>query len=166
MKQWMVLVACGLLAGCDYTVPLAMTPEMGIDAEVVGLWQRTIEEGQLERLLVLPLSKQEYLVSFPAGATNAMFARACLFRAAGKTLVQLAWFGTAKATVPEGNRVFQFAACTLAGDRLTVRLLNAERVNRDAKSADELAKAIADNKDKPDLFRDEMVFSRVKDQDQ
>ena len=162
MKKTMVLVVCGVLVGCDYTVPLVKTPEMGIDSGVVGLWQRAKEDGQTESLLVLPLSKQEYMVSFPAGSKDAMFARVCLCRGAGKTLVQLEWIGTAQGKLPEDNRVFQFAAYSVAGDTITIRLLNADLVKRDVKSSDELAKAIADNKDKPDLFRNAMVFRKVK----
>ena len=162
MMKLMVIVACGMLVGCDYTVPLVKTPEMGIDSGIVGLWQRSKEDGQKESLLVLPLSKQEYMVSFPAGSKDAMFARACLCRAADKTLVQLEWVGTAQCKLPEDNRVFQFAAYSVVGDTITVRMLNADVVKKDVKSTDELARAIADNKDKPDLLRDKMVFTKVK----
>ena len=163
MKRLMLMCfACALLAGCDYTVPLVKTPDAGIDSAVVGLWQRSGEDGKMESLLVLPLNKQEYMVSFPAGSTNAMFARACLCRSAAATLVQLEWVGTAQGKLPEDNRVFQFAAYSVARDTITIRLLNADLVNRNVKSPAELAKAIADNKDKPDLFRNEMVFRKVK----
>lgn len=162
MKKLMALVVCGMFAGCEYTVPLVKTPKLGIDSSVVGLWQRTKENKQKESLLVLPLNKQEYMVSFPAGSKGAMFARACLVRTADKTLVQLEWIGTAQGKLPEGNRVFQFAAYSVVGDTITVRMLNADVVKKDVKSTDELAKAIADNKDKPNLFRDKMVFTKVK----
>jgi hypothetical protein len=162
MKRLMALVVCGMLTGCDYTVPLVKTPKMEIDPEVVGLWQRSKEDGQKESLLVLPLNKQEYMVSFPAGSKDAMFARACLCRTADKTLVQLEWVGNAHGKLPEDNRVFQFAAYSVVGDAITVRMLNAGVVKKDVKSTDVLAKAIADNKDKPDLLRDKMVFTKVK----
>ncbi|MBI2440202.1 MAG: hypothetical protein HYV35_02405 [Lentisphaerae bacterium] len=162
MRKAIILVACGLLAGCDYTVPLVKTPELEIQAEVIGLWQRTKADGQIEKVLVLPLGKREYLVSFPAGSPDAMFARACLCRSADRTLVQLEWLGTAQAKLLEDDRVFQFAAYTLSGDTLTIRLLNSDCVKKDAKSSDELAKALLHNKDNPDLFRNEMVFSKVK----
>lgn len=54
-----------------------------------------------------------------------------------------------------------FAAYALAGDALTIRLLNADLVNRDVKSDAELARAINDKQDKPELFRNEMVFRKV-----
>jgi hypothetical protein len=91
-----------------------------------------------------------------------MFARACLCRTADKTLVQLEWVGNAHGKLPEDNRVFQFAAYSVVGDAITVRMLNAGVVKKDVKSTDVLAKAIADNKDKPDLLRDKMVFTKVK----
>lgn len=160
MKRLLLVLMCGVLTGCDFSVPLVKGPEMVIDSGLVGLWERT-NDGQNESLLVLPLGKQEYLVSFPAGSTNAMFARACLCRVAGKTVAQLEWFGTARAKLPENSRVFQFAAYSIAGDALTIRLLNADLVNREAKTTAELAKAITDHQDKPDLFREKMVFGRV-----
>jgi len=161
MKKLMVLAACAILAGCDYTVPLAQTPQMEIDKAVVGLWERTKADGKTERLLVLPLSRHEYLVSFPANGNDAMFARACRCSGAGQTLIQLEWIGTAQGKLPEENRVFQFAAYSVAGDTLRVRMLNSDVVKKDVKSAEALARAIAESKDSPDLFRDEMTFSKV-----
>jgi len=162
MRIRMALVACGILAGCDYTVPLVKTPELAVDSGVIGLWERSKADGQKESLLVLPLNKHEHMVSFPAGSENAMFARACLCRAADMTLVQLEWVGTAQGKLPEDNRVFQFATHSVVGDTLTVRMLNADIVKKGVTSSDELAKAIADNKDRPNIFRDKMVFTKVK----
>jgi hypothetical protein len=162
VKKLIVLVACTMLAGCDYTVPLVKTPGMGIDNAVVGLWERTKEDGQTERLLVLPLSKQEYLVSFPSSAEDAMFARASLCSTAGKTLVQLEWIGTVQGGLPEDNRVFQFAAYSVAENTLRVRMLNADVVKTDAGSSDALARAISENKNNPALFREEMAFEKVR----
>ena len=55
MKKLLVVLACGLFVGCDYTVPLVTAPETEIDSEVLGLWQSSTENGQIEQLLVLPL---------------------------------------------------------------------------------------------------------------
>lgn len=163
MKRLMLMcVGCALLAGCDYTVPLVKTPDAKIDAAVVGLWQRYGDGGKVESLLVLPLNKQEYLVVFPVGSKDAMFARGCLWRAATITLVQLDWFGTAHGKFPEDNRTFQFASYSINGDSIRLRLLNPDVVAKDVTSSDVLAKAIANNKDDPKLFRDEMVFQKVK----
>ena len=111
---------------------------MAIDPGLVGLWQRTKEDGQTESLLVLPFNKQEYLVSFPSGAQDAMFARACLCRSGDQTLAQLEWIETARAKLPADRRVFQFAAWSLDNGTLTVRLLNPEIVKKDVKSSEEL----------------------------
>lgn len=162
MKPLMMIVACVALAGCDYNVPLVKTPKLDMDAAVVGLWQRTKEDGQIERLLVLPLNKLEYMISFPSGSQDAMFARAWLCRSGGMTFIQLEWIGTAHGNLPEDRRVFQLAAYSVIGDALTVRMLNTDVVNKDLKSSDELARAIADNKSNPQLLRDKMVFTKVK----
>ncbi len=162
MNTLLAAVCAAALAGCDYTVPLAEKPDQAIDKALLGAWERTSEQGEVERLLILPLGKTEYLVSFPAGSKNAMFARACLCKAAGLTLVQLTWFGTAQGDVAEDSRVYQFASCTVTGDTFKGRLLNADTVSRDVTSADALVKAIVANKDNPDLFRDVWDFKKVK----
>jgi len=161
MKRILAMLVCGLLAGCDYTVPLVTTPEIEIDESALGLWQRLTAEGQTEQLLVLPLDKHEYLVSYPAGAKDAMFARACVCRIGDKTLVQLKWFGTGDARLPDDNRVFQYASYSTQADRLTFRLLNTDVVNQDVASTEQLAKSIAANSDKPNLFKEGMVFTKV-----
>ncbi len=150
------------LAGCDYTVPLTERPEQAADAALVGAWERTTHANETECLLVLPLGKNEYLVSFPAGSKDAMFARACLCKAADLTLVQLTWFGTARGVLPDNNRVYQFAAYTVTGDTLKGRLLNADVVDREAASSAALATAIEANKENVKLFREEWVFTKVK----
>jgi hypothetical protein len=162
MKKLILVVVLGLLAGCEYTVPLAKSPEIGIDKAILGLWQRTKDDGQVEQLCVLPLDPKEYLVSFPSGVTNSMFARACLCRVADKSLVQLEWVGSGEGKLLEDNRAFQFVTYSLAGDRLTVRLLNSEVVSKDVASTEELTKAFAANKDNANLFKEPMVFTKVK----
>jgi hypothetical protein len=162
MKKMMLLGIFVLLVGCEYIVSLVTTPKINIDRTIIGLWQRSIEDGQTESLLVLPLGKKEYLVSYPAGSGDAMFGRACLCRVSGKMLFQIEWFGDAKAEPPKDNRVFQFGDYSLAGDRLTVRMLNSDVVSKDISSSAKLAKAIAGNLENPKLFKDGMIFRKVK----
>jgi hypothetical protein len=162
LNAWLGAVCAAALAGCDYTVPLAEKPEQAIDAALVGAWERKGDQGETERLLVLPLSKTEYLVSFPSGSKNAMFARACLCKAAGLTLVQLTWFGTVNGDLADDDRVYQFASYTVTGDSLKGRLLNPDTVSRDVASTDALVKAISAKKEQPGLFRDVWDFTKVK----
>lgn len=162
-KNALLALACAAaLAGCDYDVPLAEKPEQAIDTALVGAWARTMPEGKTEeRLLILPLGKNEYLVSYPASSPRAMFARACLCKAAGLPLVQFTWFGTAEGTTFDDAGVYQFASCTVTGDTLKGRLLNADVVDRNAASPAALATAIEANKENAHLFREEMVFKKV-----
>ncbi|MEI7436549.1 MAG: hypothetical protein WCL16_07050 [bacterium] len=161
MKKFMALIACSMLVGCDYTVPLVKTPALEIDPGIVGLWQRSKTDGQAESLLVLPLGRLEYMLSFPAGSKDAMFARACLVRIGKQTLVQLEWLGTAQGKVPEDTRVFQFAAYALAGDTISISMLNTGIVKNEATSTAALTKSIADNQGNPDLFKEKMIFKKV-----
>ena len=162
MHLRLLFVAIGLafLSACDYTIPLSTTPQLPIDPALVGVWSRSKENGQVERLLVLPQGANEYLVSFPSGEKDALFARACLCRANERTLVQLTWFGTAQGTVPDDNRVYQYAACNVKDGTLYASLLNADIVKRDLQTAEALTQSIADNKDNPVLFREAMIFKK------
>ena len=161
MKRMLMVLVCALLAGCDYTVPLVTAPNIEIDAAVLGLWQTPTTEGRTEQLLVLPLDKHDYLVSYPAGGKEAMFARACLCRIGDKVLVQLKWFGTGDAKLPEDDRVFQFASYSVQGDRLAVRLLNTDVVSKSAASTEELAKLITAKSSQTALFNAPMAFKKV-----
>ncbi len=161
MKKAMLVVVSVMLAGCDYTVPLMKTPAIDIDKSVVGLWERSKNDGQTESLLILPLNNREYMVSYPAGSKDAMFARGCLWRGGNVTLAQLEWFGTAQAILPDDNRTFQFVMYTVEGDRISVRLLNRDVVKKDIASSEELAKSISLNRAKPNLFREAIVFTKV-----
>jgi len=158
----LALVCAAVLAGCDYKVPLAEKPELPIDMHLVGAWERTTPEGAIQRLLVLPLGKNEYLVSFPAGEKDAMFARASLCKTAGMTLVQMDWFGTAQGVTPEDGRVYQYASYSITDDTLKGRLLNADVVDREASSSAALSAAIEANVENTQLFRDIMEFKRAK----
>jgi len=161
MKKSLIVLACALLIGCDYTVPLVTKPKLEIDQSMLGVWQTANDNRQTDQLLVLPLDKHEYLVAYPAGAKDAMYARACLCRTAGMTLVQLKWFGSAQGDLPEDNRVYQFATYSVKADKLTVRMLNTDVVRKDLASTKELAGAIAKNKDNPNLFNEATVFTKV-----
>ncbi len=161
MKYLAVAMLGVLLIGCEYTVPLVTKPETKIDQALLGVWERTTD-GKQERLLVLPLDETEYLVSFPAGNEESLFARACLTRIGGEPLVQLRWFGTAQGVLPDDNSVYQYATYAVSGDTLTVQMLNSEVVAKETKTTDELLRAITESIDQPDLFREGMVFQRVK----
>jgi hypothetical protein len=168
MKRLFMLGLAGLwLAGCDYETPLVTKPALDIDRALVGLWGKpAASPGAVEHLLVLPLDPREALVVYPAGAQDAMFARATLWRQDDLTLMQLNWFGTARATLPTDRRTFQYAAFDLAGDTLTVRLLNRDTVKPAGASADDLAQAIRAGRGNPASFRDAFVFKRSPTQDE
>jgi len=160
MKKALFAIACAVLVGCDYAVPLVKTPALAIDRTVVGLWQPA-KTNETEALLVLPLDAHQYLVEYPVGTEHAMFARACLCRVGGKTLVQLEWFGTATGTLPDSKEVFQFAQYTVKGDELTVSLLNPDVVKKDAATTEQLTERIIANAGKPNCFREPAVYRRL-----
>jgi hypothetical protein len=159
MKSWMLAAACLMIAGCDYTVPLAKTPVGDADPALAGLWRRPLND-RTENLLVLPLSPREWMVAYPAASPDAMYARAW---PAGPARVQLQWIGTGKGNRPENDRVYQLADFSIAGDTLTIRVINAKVAGANAASPEELARAVEANKDDPGFYQEAMVFKRVKD---
>lgn len=163
MKTIALCILGLVLAGCEYTVPLAATPELKLDPAVVGVWQRDFPDGKKERLLVLPLGETEYLVSFPAESADAMFARACLVKVGEQTLVQLRWFGTARGNLPEDGRVYQYVAYSATEGTLSLQLLNSDVVPKDIPTTEGLLQAIAASTEHPDLFREPMMFQQVKE---
>lgn len=163
MRRIALLAVCVLLAGCEYVTPLVKSPEKEIDKRVLGLWERRMDDGRLERLLVLPLGQKEYLVSFPSNSEDAMFARGCLCEVAGRMIVQLEWFGTAKGKLPKEDRVFQFATYSFDAESMKVSMLNSDIVGKDVKTSEDMKASIENAKDNPALFKDERNFVKVKD---
>lgn len=162
MKLFALALVSWFLVGCDYTVPLVAKPETKIDPAVLGVWEREMPDGKRERLLVLPLGETEYLVSFPAETADALYARACLGQVGEEPIIQLQWFGTARGALAKDERVYQYAVYQVGEGTLSVRMLNSETVSKEVKSPAELSRAIAEGMDEPDLFREPMVFQRVK----
>lgn len=161
MKKLLIGLVFAALTACDYTVPLVDPPWIDIDRSGIGLWERTGDKGQGERLLILPLGDREYRVSYPAAAGNALYARGALWHGPETTLVQLNWFGTARGELPDNDRTYQFASYAVEEDVLRIRLLNPEVVDRDIRSSSRLAAAIESNMNDPDLFREALRFRRV-----
>ena len=157
---WIVLLMCLMAAGCDYSVPLATTPELDADAQLVGVWAQTNEQKNVQQLLVLPLDKRELMIAFPAGSADSMYARVVFLRRADMNLAQLEWIGSGKGRA-DTRQVFQFAACEVKADALTVRLLNPDVVSNTVTSARQLVRLIKANRSNPALFRDAMNFHRV-----
>jgi len=165
MKHLLPILTCLLCVGCDFTVPLVDTPKLDIDKSVIGVWEKPKTDATQppDHLLVLPLGKQEYLVTFTGNGTDVIYARGCLCKTADLTLVQLKWIGNSKGEAPDDSRVYQFASFSLSGNQLHLRLLNPDTVGRDAKSTADLTKAIEANKASPALFREEMLFTKAKE---
>lgn len=161
MKTLALLVLGMVAMGCDYTVPLATTPMLDRDPAPLGLWQSTNDDGQTQSLLVLPLGTREYLVSYPSGTPDAMFARACLCQAGNQRLMQIEWIGTAAGKQPDDKRVYQYAACDVTAGQLSARLIDPGTTGRDPASAAELTNAIAEHATATNLFRKPLVFRKV-----
>jgi hypothetical protein len=161
MKTWVLALTCGLLVGCDFSVPAMKTAVLPIDTAVVGAWQRPGRKGVPEKLLVLPFSDKEYLVAYPAGNPDAMFAKAMLCQVGDLQLVQLQWVGTGAGRTPDDPKVFQLAAYTVKDGTLTVRLVNPDALGAAVSSPEDLVKAVVAQAANPALYREAMTFTAV-----
>ena len=155
-------LVCFALAGCDYSVPLVETPSMPRDDAVFGSWEKRLVNGELQRLLILPMDDRGYFVVFPAKSKNAMFARGSLWSGPWGKWVQLDWFGTEDGEIPDNDLTYQFAMYSVDDDKLIIQLLNPNIVSGKIKSASEIEKSIVENRHHPKLFREAMVFRKVK----
>jgi len=158
---WMAAAAAAAMAttGCEYTVPVSETPAGDAASALVGAWART--HNPAERLVVLPVGSREWMVCFPAESRDAMFARAWPVRAADMNLVQLQWLGTARGQLPEDGKAYQLAEFTIEADILSVRMVNG--VGSASTTSKELAGQLEAGKNRPDFFREALVFQRAKD---
>lgn len=154
------LIVCMMMVGCDYTIPLTTVPGPEIEKGLTGLWERVKDKNPVERLLILPLDAHNYLVSFPAHKSDGLFAKATPCLCAGKTLVQVQWIGTAGGKLPDDNRVYQVVSYGMAGDQLSIRLLNTAVIGKETQSTAELRRAIEKNIGRADLFNEPLVFTR------
>jgi len=156
-----ICLFCFGLAGCDYSVPLVETPSISRDDAVLGSWEKRLVNGELQRLLILPMDDREYLVVFPAKSKNAMFSRAALWSGPWGKWAQLDWLGTEDGEIPENDLTYQFAMYTVDEDELIIQLLNPDIVSGKKKSALEIEKSIVENHNHPRLFREAMIFRKV-----
>ena len=163
MRNLMVAALCILVAGCDYEVALVEEPKEAIDRGAVGLWKEETADGPDRKLLVLPMSENEYLISYPAETRNSMYGRGAHLEVAGIELVQLRWFGTGEGKDADTERIYQYGSYSVNGDTLEFRLVNRDTVDKDAATPEELAESIAAQADNPDLFRKAIVFHRVEE---
>jgi hypothetical protein len=162
MRQILLAWALVAMAGCDFSTPLVTAPEMNIDPALTGLWRTSGEDGQSADLLVLPWSKREYLVSYLAGTGNSLFARAALWQGGEARLLQLDWFGTARGTVPDSSKTFQFARFALEGDTLKVELVQPTDELKGLTAQEDLARALREQWKTPELFSETLVFKRIR----
>jgi|ADurb_Cas_03_Slu_FD_contig_21_2365824_length_527_multi_2_in_0_out_0_1 hypothetical protein len=162
-KKFLGLLLLVTSAGCDFRTPLALQPEGKIEREWVGLWRRTTKDAadKEERLLVLPLAEDAYLVVYPAGEPGAMFGQAVPVRWGERMLTQIRWVGTGEGRLPEDDRVYQLAEGALEGNRLKVRLINPDVVGRAVTTPEELRRALDEHAADPRLWREPLMFDRL-----
>lgn len=159
MKNLPLLFLFVFLIGCEYSVPLIQSPDKNIDRAVLGLWERTVDIRS-EKLLVLPLDENEYLVSY-SDRDGGMFARAGLAEVGGKTFVQIKWLGTNEGGLPDTDQVYQYATYEVNKTSLSVQMMSRDVISPEVKSTDELSKAIQENLENSDLLKEAMVFKKV-----
>ncbi|MDX9866887.1 MAG: hypothetical protein RBT78_03075 [Kiritimatiellia bacterium] len=145
-----------VFAGCDYAVPLAENPDRPIDPALAGLWSHTDGKGETTRLLVLPLSKQEYLIVYPANHPEPLYFRACHCAAGDLSLIQLTWLGAGNGGTPEKtDRLYAYATYEARPDRLAWRMVNPEVIKPESVNTPQaLRAALLANRQHPDLLKE------------
>ena len=150
-----------VLAGCDYDVKLVDTPNVPVNKALAGSWELATENPtDIDRMDITLLSENEYKIVWHMDAEKSLHARACICNSADLKLIQITWLGAEPDFTMGDMHVYQYAAYDLDGDKLTIRMLNADVVNKKAKTPAELLAAIKANKENPKLFREELSYKR------
>ena len=149
-----------LITSCDYKVQLVESPDIKINKMLIGQWTRLDNEQNKDSLLILPLNKYEYFISFPNGTNNSMFAKACFFDESGVKLVQLTWIGNIKGETVKDGRCYQYAKFSLNNKTLTVSLLSTNTIRKNINSKEKFLEQLEKNKKNPNLFEKPMIFQK------
>ena len=160
MKRLLMLVGLLALAACQYDTPLTKGPGLPVDSKLAGSWDAMSGEQNPERLVILPLDANEYLVEYPAGA-DAMYFRAITLTNAVGNLAQLKLLGSRKGAAKSDTPPYQIMSWKLAGDTLTLAVLNEKAVGGKHATPEAFAKAIAEHSDDAALFNEPASFKRV-----
>lgn len=159
MKKILLMCAMLAAAGCQYDVPLAAAPSLPIDHALIGVWESTEENA--ERMVVLPLSGQEYIVQYPVSEKNGLLFKAFRIQAAGRDLVQVQWLGGVNGSLETNTPAYQVLDYKLDGDTLTLRVLRSSVFTNKFQATEAFAAAVEAARDRADLFEDPGVFRRV-----
>jgi len=159
------LAALAVLIACEFEVPLETAHEIAIDPALLGLWEpaeeKDREPGKDQPMLILRYSDTEYLVRSPMGNANG-FWRAYPIRVGGIDCVQLELIGTDEGPPEQKDRKkFHVVTYRMADDGLTVRVLNSDMVDDNAKTTEALREDFLKHKDDPELFTEPERFRRV-----
>ena len=164
---WLSLLLCA--AGCQYEHPLVEDQGIPINPELLGFWEavepQDAEPGPFEQFLVLPFSATEYMIQFPMAneRTQGIFYRAYHFDEAGISGVQLQVIGTGPGHFRiADDRLYQVVRFSLEEDRLTLAVLNEDRIPHALASSEDLLQAFQQYAGDAGLFGDEAVFRRVR----
>ena len=170
MKRNLILgwIAAGLLVGCDYDVKLAEKPSRPMDTALIGMWEQqgTPKGEETKYLQILPLSKNEYVFLHYDVPEEGVFPfRAWRCEAAGFTFIQHTWPYREIDNEPDDYiGAYMYNTCQIVGDKLIIRQLNKNVVGsrKEITTPAALIAAIEANRDNPELFREESVFTRAK----
>jgi hypothetical protein len=164
MKFVILLSALTALCGCVYEVPLVEEALLPIDPAAVGVWTTVRDEAegaaQAEKLVVLPFSGNEYMIIYPAGKDE-MYFRAYPVEVSGMKLIQLRWIGQRQSPLGGKEKPYQLCSYDITDDLLTIRVLNAELLDREAETPEKLQRSLFENKSAPGLLQEPGRFRKV-----
>ena len=148
--------------GCDYRVALVEDPSITMNTELVGMWEYRDQRDRRNRLLVLPMDAEQFLVVLTHENEPSLYGRATKWEKGEKSLIQLDWIGTERRVVPEADGArFQYVKYALDDDTLRFRLVSTDVLPEDVKSSKELLQLIDEHWDDSGFFRSEATYQRV-----
>ena len=112
-------------------------------------------------MMILKYSDTEYLVHYPTGK-DGLYYRAYPVKIGGVSCVQLQVIGTSDGPPEKDEKeLFHVVSYQLMGGKLEIRTMNADLVDDDLKTTNELLEAFLKHKDNKDLFNNPGVFRKM-----
>lgn len=144
-----------LLAGCDYEIPLSLTPSAPANPALAGKWNEQSTGGN-PASIEIKISAKSYDVVY-TNEGKALTFKGLAIKAAGLNMVQLEW---QEPDAAESKNKYLFAKYELTTNSLFIYCLNPNVVSAKCQTTEEMLSDLSTHRNNPFLFKEPMIFIR------
>lgn len=142
---------------CIYEEPLVEEDVIEINEEVLGSWKSVEEDVSV---VVLKFSETEYVIEY-WDEKNSLYFRGYEIEVGGVKCVQIQLIGSDKEAARGKERRYHVVKYELEGDKLEIRLLNDDVVDKKIHDSEKLMKVFVENVNNEKLFGEPFVFEKI-----